>query len=96
MSWKFGLLETMKDPQFIVIKTEQIVVIKDKFPKAKHHFLVIPIENLENPFHLTKDNIELVKEMNLLASNVIELVGEKVENFKIGFHAEPSMIRYKR
>ena len=77
-----------------MIQTEQIVVIKDKFPKAKHHFLVIPkILSLENPFSLTKNNIALVKEMNLLARNAIELVGEKIENFMIGFHAEPSMIR---
>lgn len=93
MAWRNGLLETMKDPQHIVIKAEQLVVIKDKFPKAKHHFLVIPYDNIDDAFALTKNDVSLVKEMNLLATNVIELVGQKLENFKIGFHAEPSMLR---
>jgi aprataxin len=93
MGWRNGLLETMKDAQFIVIKTEQLVAIKDKFPKARHHFLVMPLDNIDDAFSLTKKDIPLVKEMNLLALNVIELVGQKLENFKIGFHAEPSMIR---
>lgn len=92
--WRLKLLETIKDPEYIVIKTEQIVAIRDKFPKAKHHFLVIPLaDNIDTAFNLTKKDIPLVNEMHLLALNLIESAGQKLENFKIGFHAEPSMIR---
>jgi len=92
-SWSWKLLETMKDPQSIVVKSDKIVAIKDKFPKAKHHYLVLPHENIDTIFHLTKGDIDLVKELNLLGHNVIEAMGQKLENFKIGFHAEPSMMR---
>lgn len=93
MSWSWKLLETMKDPQSIVVKADRFVAIKDKFPKAKHHYLVLPYENIDTIFHLTKSDIDLVKELDLLGQNVIEALGQKLENFKIGFHAEPSMMR---
>lgn len=32
-------------------------------------------------------------ELELLAQNVIEIIGEPTENFKIGYHASPSMQR---
>lgn len=93
MSWNLKLMETMKDPASIVMKGEKLVSIKDKFPKAKHHFLVLPHEKIDTIFHLTKQDVKLVKEMEEMAKKVIEDEGLKEENFKIGFHAEPSMIR---
>ena len=93
MSWSFKLLETMKDPDFIILKTEQIVVIKDKFPKAKHHFLVLPYDKINTIFDLEKNHIKLVKDMEILGHNAIESTNNKKENFKLGFHAQPSMIR---
>lgn len=93
MAWNQKLLQTMRDPEAIVIKTDKLVVIKDKFPKARHHFLVLPHENIDSIYDLTKLDVELVKEMDLLSQNVIQLIGQKPENFLIGFHAEPSMAR---
>lgn len=93
MAWNRGLLETMKDPASIVIRGEKLVAIKDKYPKAKHHFLILPHDNIDTIFNLKKQDIELVKEMELLGTNVVELVGQSLENFSIGFHAEPSMLR---
>lgn len=34
----------------MVIKSNLAVVIKDKYPKAKHHFLVLPLENIPSIF----------------------------------------------
>lgn len=93
MAWNQKLLQTMRDPEAIVIKTDKLVAIKDKFPKARHHFLVLPHENIDSIYDLTKLDVELVKEMDLLSQNVIQLIGQKPENFLIGFHAEPSMAR---
>lgn len=93
MAWNQKLLQTMRDPESIVIKTDKLVAIKDKFPKARHHFLVLPHENIDSIYDLTKLDVELVKEMDLLSQNVIQLIGQKPENFLIGFHAEPSMAR---
>jgi aprataxin len=93
MAWNLKLLETMRDPSSIVIKTEQLVAVKDKFPKAKHHYLVLPYANIESIFDLTKKDIDLLMEMELLGINVIESTGLKQEYFNVGFHAEPSMKR---
>lgn len=94
MSWSLKLLETMKDPEYILIKTDSLVAIKDKFPKAKHHFLILPFDKINTIFDLTKDHIKLVKEMEGLGFKAIDLTGIRKENFRIGFHAEPSMLRY--
>lgn len=53
MNWTRGLLTAMKDPDLMVISNKEIVVIKDKFPKAKHHFLVLPKENISSIFHVS-------------------------------------------
>lgn len=91
MSWKLGLLETLKDPNNVVIRTEQLVAIKDKFPKSKHHFLIMPFENIDSIFDLKKSDVELVNEMQLLGQNVIEGTGLRPDIFRMGFHAIPSM-----
>lgn len=93
MAWNMKLLETMKDPSSIVIKTEQLVAIRDKFPKAKHHYLVLPYASIETVFDLSRKDIGLLMEMELLGLNVIESTGLKQEHFNVGFHAEPSMMR---
>lgn len=50
MAWQLGLLSTMKDPSQVLIKSPLAVVIKDKYPKAKHHYLVLPLENIPSIF----------------------------------------------
>lgn len=50
MAWQLGLQNAMKDPSLVVIKSNLAVVIKDKFPKAKHHFLVLPLEDIPSIF----------------------------------------------
>jgi len=36
----------MNDPELKVMETESLVVIKDKYPKAQHHYLVLPREDV--------------------------------------------------
>lgn len=93
MAWSLKVLETMKDPQYIVMKTEKLVAIKDKFPKAKHHFLILPTEKLDTIRNLTTEHIGLVEAMNEMADQIIESIGQNQENFMVGFHAEPSQMR---
>ncbi|XP_037027607.1 aprataxin-like protein [Bradysia coprophila] len=94
-SWSLALIETMKDPNYRVISSEVAVAIKDKFPKAKYHFLILPYEDIEDVYHLTssENHLKLMDEMELLAKNVIEVTGQDEKLFKIGYHAEPSMQR---
>lgn len=53
MSWAFGLLDKMKDPSNWIISNDEIVVIADKFPKAKFHFLVLPRQNIPDIFEVS-------------------------------------------
>lgn len=110
MAWQMGLVEAMKDPSLIVIKSKLGVVIKDKFPKARHHYLVLPQEDIPSIFkvrirgfptfrkeiislslQLQKRHLDLLCELELLAKNTIEVLGEKEDRFKVGYHAQPSM-----
>jgi aprataxin len=107
-----ALLESMKDPSVIVLSSDIAVVIKDKFPKAQFHFLVLPFAEIPSIFHvssphlghlliqllkhqsqLSKANITLIDELELLGKNAIEVSGQPSSNFKMGFHASPSMQR---
>ncbi|XP_031627737.1 aprataxin-like protein [Contarinia nasturtii] len=89
--WSLGLLNSLKDKSQWIISNTDAIVISDKFPKAKFHFLVLPRENISNIFQLTTDHLQLLNEMYLLAKNIIEIKGGEDDEFKIGYHAEPSM-----
>ncbi|CAO1428471.1 unnamed protein product [Diamesa hyperborea] len=92
--WSQRLIEAMNDESLVFIKTDELVVIRDKFPKAKHHFLILPTnKNIDNIYDLRKEDIQLINEMELLATNVVEVLGKSIDIFKLGFHAEPSMAR---
>lgn len=52
-TWSCGLLDSMRNPQLIVISNDIAVVIKDKYPKAKYHFLILPRENIPSIYHVS-------------------------------------------
>lgn len=52
--WSMGLLSSMKNPEYRVLSSDIGVVIKDKFPKAKFHFLVLPYDTIPTIYHVSK------------------------------------------
>lgn len=52
-NWSLALIKTMKDPNYRVISSEIAVVIKDKFPKAKYHYLILPYEDVPSVFQVS-------------------------------------------
>lgn len=46
--WSNGLIGSMDDPELLVISSDSVVIIKDKYPKAQHHFLILPRENIHS------------------------------------------------
>lgn len=52
MSWQNGLIKTILDPSNILISTNEAVVIADKYPKARHHYLVLPKEDIASIFQV--------------------------------------------
>jgi hypothetical protein len=45
--WSQGLYASMNDSDLLIYKDDLICIIKDKYPKAQKHFLVMPMEKLQ-------------------------------------------------
>lgn len=89
--WSLGLVESMNNPETIVKKTENTVVIHDKYPKAKIHYLVLPEDNINSIYKLNSSHVSLLKEFGEIYD---EMKAEhKSHNLRAGFHAAPSMQR---
>lgn len=94
-TWSYGLINLLTDKQNILLQNDgDLAVVRDNYPKAKFHFLVLPFaEELDTIYDLCSDHVELINEFELLGYNIVELIGCKRENFVYGFHAKPSMRR---
>lgn len=90
--WSLGLLDSVSDPQYFVKSDDLVTVIKDKYPKAEFHYLVIPKENIGSLKDITYTHLPLLRHMELVANTLSE---DNIKNkyFKIGYHAEASMFR---
>ncbi|KAL9693003.1 hypothetical protein quinque_012288 [Culex quinquefasciatus] len=92
-SWSHALIRDMKLPANQFMRTEVAVVMRDKYPKAMHHFLVIPWADIDSVYQLSPADIPLLHEMRLLGVNAIETTGKSHDRFRLGFHMKPSMHR---
>lgn len=57
-------------PADIIAQNEQAIVIKDIFPKAPIHYLIIPKIHVINVAHLTSEQYEIGTELFALAQQV--------------------------
>ncbi|XP_072179886.1 aprataxin-like [Diadema setosum] len=90
--WSLGLLDSMNDPALQIFSDEEVVVIKDKYPKARHHFLVLPRKKISSLKALKSEDLPLLKHMHRVGKTIItDSTGEKKLDFKLGYHAIPSM-----
>lgn len=89
--WSLGLKDTLGDKDNILKKTEHVSIIKDKFPKSKHHYLVVH-PTITSIYALSKQHIDLVQHMVKVGEDFISEVNkDSTHVFKMGFHAVPSM-----
>nr|XP_036865686.1 aprataxin isoform X1 [Manis javanica] len=90
--WSQGLRISMQDPKMQVYKDEQVVVIKDKYPKARHHWLVLPWASISSLKAVTRKHLELLKHMHTVGEKMIaDFAGSSKLRFRLGYHAIPSM-----
>ncbi|XP_069909389.1 aprataxin isoform X6 [Oryctolagus cuniculus] len=89
--WSQGLKISMQDPKMQVYKDEQVVVIKDKYPKARYHWLVLPWASISSLKAVTREHLELLKHMHTVGEKVIADFGSSKLRFRLGYHAIPSM-----
>ncbi|KAM9367277.1 aprataxin [Phaethornis superciliosus] len=90
--WSQGLKSSMQDPKMQVYKDEKTVVIKDKYPKARYHWLVLPWDPISSLKSVTKDHLELLEHMHSVGQRMIEQCPSRESlEFRLGYHAIPSM-----
>ncbi|XP_072452794.1 aprataxin isoform X2 [Notamacropus eugenii] len=90
--WSQGLKISMQDPKMQVYKDDQVVVINDKYPKARYHWLVLPWISLSTLKNLNQQHEELLKHMHAIGEKMIEECADfKHLQFRLGYHAIPSM-----
>ncbi|KAE8631464.1 hypothetical protein XENTR_v10001201 [Xenopus tropicalis] len=90
--WSQGLKASMQDPTMQVFKDDKVVVIKDKYPKARYHWLVLPWQSIANLKVLRAEHLELVQHMHAVGQKIAkEHSDSKCAPFQLGYHAIPSM-----
>merc|ERR1712098_735604 len=87
--WSKGLVASMSDPKSVMSEDQELCVIKDKYPKAKLHLLVLPKDpRLNTMKNLEKSDVGLISRMaeaGIKQSDPVPV--------RLGFHAVPSMGR---
>ena len=93
--WSAQLLASMQDPGMVVQSDEMTVTIKDAYPKARHHYLVLPKENIANLRSLDRSHVKLLRHMLRCGEELEEELKSKNPSirFRHGYHAVPSMAR---
>lgn len=65
--WRYGLVKMVEDPSKyadqVVHAGDQLLVVKDKFPKAKTHLLVLPRQRIDSIYDLREENLHIVAAM---------------------------------
>ncbi|XP_074486083.1 aprataxin isoform X1 [Sebastes fasciatus] len=90
--WSQGLKTSMQDPKMQVYKDDKVVVIKDKYPKARYHWLVLPWQTIPSLKALREEHCDLVKHMQQVADQMVQQCPDASSlRFRIGYHAIPSM-----
>lgn len=75
-----------------VYKDEKVVVIKDKFPKARFHWLVLPWDSISSLKALRSEHVELLRHMESVGQRMVQQCDRSDSlHFRLGYHAIPSM-----
>lgn len=70
--WANGLLAAMYDPNLRVYADDRVVVIRDRYPKAKFHFLVLPKEPLSSLKVVERKHIDLLQYMHDVGQRIAQ------------------------
>ncbi|KAM3939210.1 aprataxin isoform 2-T2 [Leptodactylus fuscus] len=90
--WSQGLKVSMQDPNLQVFKDEKVVVIKDKYPKARFHWLVLPWQAISSLKMLRTEHLDLLQHMHAVGEKIAqEHSAQSNAPFRLGYHAIPSM-----
>jgi diadenosine tetraphosphate (Ap4A) HIT family hydrolase len=99
--WQSALLRYVNEPELCFLHDAKTVTVADAYPKATHHYLVIPREKLLRHEVLTREHIPLLRHMLMAGAEVIKRctpTGDTdahplTRRFRCGFHVYPSMLQ---
>ncbi|KAF7217899.1 aprataxin isoform X3 [Nothobranchius furzeri] len=75
-----------------VYKDDRVVVITDKYPKARYHWLVLPWQSIPSLKALREEHCDLLKHMQQVADRMVQQCPDSGSvRFRMGYHAIPSM-----
>ncbi|XP_069834089.1 aprataxin isoform X2 [Dendropsophus ebraccatus] len=90
--WSQGLKVSMQDPNMQIFKDDKVVVIKDKYPKARYHWLVLPWQPISSLKVLRTEHLELLQHMHTVGEKIAQQHSDHCRApFRLGYHAIPSM-----
>lgn len=91
------------NPPFVLFKNEKYVCLYDKYPKAKHHCLLLPrrgiLLSVSSINELTPHHLASIREFHTVAKNIVHQLqktilpynNDRAITFKLGYHAIPSL-----
>lgn len=89
-----NLILAMNDPSKVLYSDDFVVIISDQFPKSKHHYLVMPKEDLLDVRSLKKDHIPKLIYMEFKGLEYVMCrTGLMAQDLQVGYHAFTSMNR---
>ncbi|RUS74651.1 hypothetical protein EGW08_017584 [Elysia chlorotica] len=88
--WSQGLLASMNDANAVVHSDDTVVVIKDKYPKALFHFLVLPRQKISSLKSVTAKDLSLLEYIHKKGEEIAQKANTELK-FRFGYHAVPSM-----
>lgn len=91
-TWALGLLKAMNNPNSVLKTDNKVTMIKDLYPKARHHFLVLPNKDISDLKTVQPEHLGMLRHMDKIAKEYVQENYPGV-NFMIGYHAEASMHR---
>lgn len=86
-----GLRNAMSDHGNQVYADDLCVAIADKYPKARHHWLVLPKEDIPTIKSLRMNHLPILEHLEKVGRNLISDNDLQEAHFRLGYHAVPSM-----
>ncbi|KAF7259963.1 hypothetical protein EG68_03547 [Paragonimus skrjabini miyazakii] len=81
----------MKIPALVIKQSELWTAIRDRYPKAKHHFLILPNQSIPRLTDVTLEHLPLLQSMHQAAEELA--LSFAPSDFRIGYHSVPSMLQ---
>ncbi|KDR20307.1 histidine triad nucleotide-binding protein 3-like isoform X1 [Zootermopsis nevadensis] len=78
-----------KEQSEILYKDDEYVVFPDIKPAAKHHYLIVTREHIQNAKQLTTEHRHVVEKLIEIAKQVLTEEGADLSDVRFGFHWPP-------